>query len=290
MLALGLAALLTACGGDSQDDGRAGQVPTGDPGAVHIHGLGVNPRDENLFLATHTGLFRVDARGAEPRRLAGRYQDTMGFAVVGPDAFLGSGHPDGRDELPPFLGLIRSEDAGQTWQPVSLLGEQDFHVLEQSGRRVYGFGTDWATRRERLMVSDDGGRRWRERAVPEALHDLAVDPRDRDRAVAAGAGGLWETVDAGRRWRRLPGPTGLLAWTRRGLFVFGADGGVSAARGELRGRREVGSVEGEPAAVARGLGSDLWVALHDGTVRRSSDDGRSWITWVDPAGGVAGAG
>ncbi len=82
----------------------------------------------------------------------------MGFTVVGPDHFLGSGHPDGRDDLPPFLGLIESTDAARTWEPVSLLGEADFHVLEASGRRVYGFGSDFETREQRFLVSGDGGR------------------------------------------------------------------------------------------------------------------------------------
>jgi hypothetical protein len=76
------------------------------------------------------------------RRVADRFQDTMGFTVTGPDRFLGSGHPDGREGLSPFLGLIRSTDAGRTRQPVSLLGERDFHVLEAAGSRVYGYGSD----------------------------------------------------------------------------------------------------------------------------------------------------
>ena len=38
----------------------------------------------------------------------------MGFTVVGPDTFLGSGHPDIRATDPPLLGLIESNDAAQT--------------------------------------------------------------------------------------------------------------------------------------------------------------------------------
>jgi hypothetical protein len=37
----------------------------------------------------------------------------MGFAVVGPDHMIGSGHPDVRTDLPPLLGLIQSRDPGQ---------------------------------------------------------------------------------------------------------------------------------------------------------------------------------
>jgi hypothetical protein len=66
-------------------------------------------------------------------RVGDSYQDTMGFTVVGPNRFLGSGHP-ATDDLPPLLGLIESTDAGKTWEHVSLLGEADSHVLRSAGR------------------------------------------------------------------------------------------------------------------------------------------------------------
>jgi hypothetical protein len=131
-----------ACGGES-DEASDRRAVIEDPGPVHVHGLGVNPADGALFVATHTGLFRAGPGERRARRVAGRYQDTMGFTVTGPDRFLGSGHPDGREDLPPFLGLIRSTDAGRTWEPVSLLGERDFHVLEAAGERIYGYGSDF---------------------------------------------------------------------------------------------------------------------------------------------------
>jgi hypothetical protein len=100
----------------------------------------------------------------------------MGFTVIGPDHFLASGHPDGRDQLPPFLGLIESTAPGGD-KEVSLQGAMDFHVLETAGQRIYGFGADWETREERLLVSDDRGQSWRRRPAPEPLIDLAVAPR-----------------------------------------------------------------------------------------------------------------
>jgi hypothetical protein len=66
-----------------------------DPGVVHVHGLGINPKDGGLYAATHTGLFVIGDGTAT--RVSGRLQDTMGFTVVGPDHFIGSGHPDFRD-------------------------------------------------------------------------------------------------------------------------------------------------------------------------------------------------
>ncbi len=108
-------------------------VPFADPGPIHVHGLGINPADGSLFIATHTGLFRVGPTSRKAVRVADRNQDTMGFSVVGPNRFLGSGHPDvdeAREQnLPSRLGLIESTDSGESWQPISLLGEADFHVL-----------------------------------------------------------------------------------------------------------------------------------------------------------------
>ncbi len=123
--ALGLlvAGLLTAAAcGESAEDGTEQSPRVLDAGPVHVHGLGVNPKDGALFTATHTGLFRVAPGGTQPVRVGDRYHDTMGFTVVGPDHFLASGHPDGRERLPPLLGLIESRDAGESWQAISLLG------------------------------------------------------------------------------------------------------------------------------------------------------------------------
>ncbi len=58
----------------------------------HVHGLGVNPADESLFVATHTGLFRAANDDTRLERVGRSRQDTMGFTVTAPDTFLGSGH------------------------------------------------------------------------------------------------------------------------------------------------------------------------------------------------------
>jgi hypothetical protein len=52
----------------------------------------------------------------------------MGFTIAGPDVFLG-GHPPLTEPGPPHLGLVRSTDWAQTWQPVSLRGQADYHAL-----------------------------------------------------------------------------------------------------------------------------------------------------------------
>jgi hypothetical protein len=254
-----------------------GEGASSDAGPVHVHGLGVNPADGALFVATHTGLFRAGAGESTSARVGDTHQDTMGFTVVGPDRFLGSGHPDARSDLPPLLGLIESTDAGRSWTPVSLLGEADFHVLRSAGDRVFGYDVT----KDRLLVSDDAGRSWTEVERPGPLLDLVVNPEDEDHLLATAAGplgnGLYDSVDGGRSWRHVGDAVGLLAWTARDrLFLVDGRGEVFASRDGGRTFERRGGVEGEPAAFLGQDTDELYVALHDGTIVRSTDGGRTW--------------
>jgi Sortilin, neurotensin receptor 3, len=252
-----------------------------DPGPVHVHGLGIDPADGTLFIATHTGLYRVSPGRRTATRVGERRQDTMGFTVAGRNRFLGSGHPDAEEAdekaLPPLLGLIESTDAGRTWEPISLLGEADFHVLRFSGERVYGYDASGA----RLMVSADRGRTWQQREAPGQLADLAIDPTDSKHVIAAAVGelvqGLYESKDAGETWRLVGGPVGLLGWPERGpLYILDLSGEVFASPRIGRSLDRVGTIGGEPAAFLAHTASELYAALHDGTIKRSTDAGKTW--------------
>jgi hypothetical protein len=283
---LALAVLATgamaSCGGDDAQRPSSDKPRMGDPGAIHVHGLGVNPADGALFVATHTGLFRAPRGEAQARRVADRFQDTMGFTVIGADRFLGSGHPDGRDDLPPFLGLIETVDAGRSWKSVSLMGKRDFHVLEAAGKRIYGFGSDFQTRGVALLVSPDGGRSWEERTVPEPLVSLAIDPTDPERVLASGEQGLYVSSDGGRRWRSLAARAGLLAWSSAGAaYLMTLDGRLDRSADAGASWDRVGDVGGTPSAF-ESAGDQLYVALHDGTIKRSTDGGHSWALRLRP--------
>jgi len=283
--ALTLVAMLVAagCGGDDASPEPSSPSPkVEDPGPIHVHGLGVNPKDGALFIATHTGLFRAPEGAQTAKRVADRYQDTMGFTVVGPDRFLGSGHPDAREGLPPFLGLIRSTDAGRNWDEVSLMGKSDFHVLEASGDRVYGFGTNYETGQAEFLVSDDGGERWDQRTAPGPLISLAISPGDRDLIVGAAEDGLYRSADAGRTWRPLSDDTGLLAWAQTDVLALVDVAGEVATSGDQgQSWQAVGTVSGEPAAF-EAAGDDLYAALHDGTIKQSTDGGKGWTVRSTP--------
>lgn len=274
-----LAAVVAACGDDQQESRPADPA---DPGIVHVHGLGRNPADGSLLIATHTGLFRATAEGDEPVRVAGRFQDTMGFTVVGPDHFLGSGHPGSVRDDPPFLGLIESRDAGNNWRPISLRGEVDFHVLEAQGETVYGFGSDFETREPRFLGSEDGGRSWKRLSPPEALTGLAIDPRDSQHIVALGEQRGYVSRDGGSRWRPLAISGGLVTWTPEvGLVAADPDGVIRKADDPAGEWEEVGSLGGSPAAM-EGVHDELLAATHDGRVLSSRDGGKSWQEMLGP--------
>ena len=245
-------------------------VEQSDPGPVHVHGLGVNPSDRSLMVATHTGLWRVAPRRRAAQRVGDSRQDTMGFTVVGPDHFFGSGHPATGDQ-PPLLGLIESTDAGHNWQTISLSGEADFHVLRAYGETIYGFDAS----NGRFLESADGGVTWDERHIPQPFFDLVAAPGDPARIVAAGERGLWAARGDG--WVLRSAATGLLGWPRADRLYLVDGAGRTAVSGDGGMHwRPLTRIGGQPAAFAATTANELYVALHDGTIKVSRDGGRTW--------------
>lgn len=242
----------------------------------HVHGLGLNPADGSLIVATHHGSFRVEPGDHDISVIGDTRQDTMGFTVVGPDHFLGSGHPDlagRRDGQPAQLGLIESTDAGATWAAVALAGEVDFHGLASAHDRIYG----WDAATGRFMVSEDR-QDWQTRSTVD-LFSFAVDPADDDHIVAAGPSGMLDSVDGGRTWLPSEGPVAVaLSWQPDGA-LWAADATGSVHRLDASGWVWAGQLPGEPQALLA-TRSTLYAATVDAaaaTVLSTSDDGgQSW--------------
>jgi hypothetical protein len=97
-IALGAAGIAALSSVLLQDDGPSDDtiadllVPR-DPGPVHVHGLGVNPSDRALLVATHSGLWRSPPGESRSERVGESRQDTMGFTVAGPDYSSAPGIP-----------------------------------------------------------------------------------------------------------------------------------------------------------------------------------------------------
>jgi len=250
-----------------------------DPGVQHVHGLGVDPADNTLYAATHSGLFRVPKTGT-PIRVANRAQDTMGFSVVGPGTFIGSGNPDFREDdvRPPLLGLIESTDRGESWQRLSLHGKADFHALHAAHGQVYGYDSTSGT----FMVSKDRKEWDRRSQLP--MRDFAVSPTQPDTILATSERGLVHSTDGGRTWRAVDDAPVLavVAWAQPdALYGVAPDGAVhkSADGGASWTRR--GTVGGEPEAFAidaRDGKEALYAASHEAGIVSSADGGSTFTT------------
>lgn len=251
-----------------------------DTGLVHIHGLGINPKDGVLYAAAHTGLFRIPKDG-QPHRVANRYQDTMGFTVVGPDHFLASGHPDVREmrekRLPPLLGLLESRDGGETWHPLSLLGEADFHALRAAHGRIYG----WDSTSTAFMVSSDG-KTWERRARLQ-VRDFVVSPSDPGLVLATTPAGLGRSTDGGHTWERVNAPPlALLSWEEpAALWGLSPNGAVYQSADAGAVWQQEGAINGSPVAFVADKGL-LYVALHNGGIYVSADKGQTWRPHLQP--------
>src|SRR5688500_5385629 len=294
LMLLAFAALIAGCGDDSAGSGDSEASlavpwvdPDGDP--PYVGSLSVNPGDGSIFMGSNTGLFQIPKAGGKPVKVTGQLKTSDGEGAVSeslvakftdPDELIASGHPSGDSTLPPALGLIRSEDAGRTWESVSELGTSDFHALSQSGdvlvAPLYG--------QAQILLSRDDGKTFEPRVAPMALVDLAADPGDPKRWAATSETGIFVSVDEGRTWRqRDPTPNVRLAWHESGdLYRIDPGGPVKVSKDGGETWEDRGSTGGEPQALAAGPDGALYAATLDGKVQKSADGGRTWTALVTP--------
>ena len=279
LIAVFLALVAAACTApDTAPTGDTHTSATTELGVGHIHGVDLNTADGTVYVATHRGLYRVEA--GRPVRVAQHLQDTMGFTITGPDRFLISGHPDPLQSAPSHLGLVASDDGGDTWIPVGLSGQADFHALSAAGVTIYGFDSLTAA----VMRSDDGGQRWQQGASLE-MTDLDVDPENPMHVLSATTAGVQESHDGGMTFTAVtPQPARPLALLDHVPYTGGSDrdpvlAGVDAAGGVwalgAAGWQFAGTVPGRPAAFTV-IAPDRYLAATEAEVLGSEDAGRSW--------------
>ncbi|WP_104112130.1 F510_1955 family glycosylhydrolase [Arthrobacter sp. N199823] len=160
----------------------------------HVHGISVDPASSRILLATHDGLF--DATADQAVKVSDSTIDLMGFtATAEPEVFYASGHPGPGSSLPNPVGLIKSTDAGKTWEPVSRTGESDFHALTVSGNSIVAFDGQLRT------IAD--GKTWTTSMATFVPAVLAGSPASTV-VLATTENGVQRSTDSGTTWQAVP--------------------------------------------------------------------------------------
>ena len=243
----------------------------------HVHGIFVDQVSSKVLLATHEGLY--DATGKTPVKVSTDTIDLMGFTpTADPQVFFGSGHPGPGSALPNPVGLIRSTDAGKTWEHLSRQGKSDFHALSATDHGLVAFdGT--------LSTSADGIT-WETSPASFSPAVLAGNPAT-SVVLATTQQGLQRSTDSGKTWNAVPNaplmqfvsfaastekaPTDAVGVAPDGSVHISTDAGLMWTA--------VGRVDGEVQAVTAQAGDSgkpaIWVATAAG-VQSSSDGGATF--------------
>ena len=268
----------SAGGAGSTSDTTAADATVDSSAVAHVHGLGVDPSDpDTVYVATHDGLLRYRADEGITR-VGDIRSDFMGFTVGPGGDFLASGHPAPNEDGPSALGLIRSTDRGETWQPVALTGEADLHTMDAGESSVVGY--DAAT--GLLRVSQDG-RTFDDVEAGSGYIDIAVDPASRDTIYGTTAeAALVVSSDGGRSFDAVADapPLVLVDTAPDGSLVgIGIDGALHTSVDGERWRAREGAADPGLQAFTAGPEGTVWMLDGRGLVR--SDDGGDSFTAAD---------
>ncbi|MFF9136677.1 F510_1955 family glycosylhydrolase [Streptomyces albogriseolus] len=260
--------VLAACGGGSSGTGAAAGASDSSETLSHVHGLGVDPADGRVYVATHNGLYIV-AKGGKPKLVGDSRDDFMGFTVTGENTFVASGHGAEGSDRPGNVGLIETRDAGRIWTSRSLSGEADFHSLDSAKGTVYGYEGG------RIRVSADL-KSWDDRATLEAL-DLAVSPAG-DTLLATTAEGVVTSTDGGRAFGKGSGQVqAFLSWpAEKSLFGIDPSGKLSSSADGGKTWKQLTTVPGGQPQALTAVNADHVLAATMSGVYESRDGGKTF--------------
>ena len=187
------------------------------------------------------------------------------------------------------VGLYRTADGGQTWQPARFGAPAPAGALP-----VFAAGqTAYLQSNRDLLRSEDGGQTWQQRALPSAEAGSANRLAFAGTADgwAAYTGKLYATHDGGRTWERLsPGLTDYVSAmafgdARHGVAVGGRSLLLTADGGKTWSGQPLKNVS--LSAAYYGPDGHIWLAgqtltggREDGVLLHSPDAGRSWTAYA----------
>lgn len=263
---------------------------------LRIGGMAVDPGDSRkIFVGTQSGLVRGFSYDPPDWKYTGRDRSHISAYVMHPAAphrmYISGRGGDGA-----VLGLTATNDAGVTWETISLKAEAQFDALTISPRDpriLYG----WDSIVRVLRRSADGGVTWTSVSTPDARGaiSLAAHPADANTVFAGTESGLYRSVDAGQSWSPfgdLPAGTPVTALAASpidarymygglagGAVVFTLDGGLTwkATVGLLPPGRQIAAI-----AAAHDHSAHLIVAANPVGIFETQDGGQTWTERVLP--------
>ena len=186
-----------------------------------------------VFAAAGSGGLFVTHDGAVTWQALFDHQSTISIGAIAvqpgnPNViWVGTGESNVRNSVSFGDGVYKSEDAGRTWRNVGLKQTQTISRIIISPRNpnivyVAAVGHPFGPNPERgVFMTEDGGRTWSKALFLDDEHgaaDLEIDPVNPDIVYAAmwrfdrkpwsytsgdDRGGIFQSTDAGRTWRKL---------------------------------------------------------------------------------------
>jgi len=227
----------------------------------------------------------VGATAAEPVETEMAAQGKQGplndlvLRFTGPGALIASGHSRG-GTLPQNAGLMRSPDAGKTWESISGLGEIDYHDIELAGQQVIALRVDQPD----VQVSSDGGKTFKGVAAPAVARavDITINPADPKQWAVGTEQGVFLSSNSGGSWRQRETTFGArVAWAAPdALYSAGLDGKVRKSADGGKSWEEIGTIGAGPKDLVALPDGKLYAYVPGGKIRRSEDGGKTWTDLV----------
>lgn len=197
----------------------------------HVHGLAFSSDGSQIIAPAHDG-FRVYENGAWKIPTEVPARDYMGYSAV--DAgFYSSGHPQpGTTEINP-MGLVKSNDLGNSLTKLGFEGETDFHLMAVGFYNHAIYVINPAPNSELqagLYYSLDDGKTWKPSSGSGITHQpyaLAVHPTEAETVAMATEGGLFLSIDYGESFSLIGPSNPVIAVTFSPFsdsLLFGAEG------------------------------------------------------------------
>lgn len=167
----------------------------------HMHGIGYAGNQDAVFLATHGGL-RIYHEGTWYKTKK-ENNDYMGFSAT-ENGFYSSGHPGNDSTLKNPIGLVKTNDYGQSFTKLGFEGKSDFHYMAAG----YSHGAIYVVNEQKnselgtgMYVTTDEGKSWKPSqlggTIPNQVGGMVTHPQKEDWLALNSPEGVFLSTDYG---------------------------------------------------------------------------------------------